>query len=335
MPSPQLTEIEQKFLSEFKNGSDIDWFRKKDHHKYIEYSQINKLNLDKEFKKFITSGLLRIADPAELIADSMTLPELKKACAHYGLKTSGKKIDLAYNLAQAEPNYGIFLKKHKNIYFPTDEGYSIIDSYLQKQDIEKEMKKNAVYSFLDSIIRGGGALNGPAVDRDFLIPNGQDVIHVYVTKDDNIFLRFLYYSFPRFLNGLNPDYVDIIRQTLGADRLLGTNSIRKYETFDTNIPGLKLGNAMIVMSSYCYSQRSLTYYRSEPIYKAIKITTGNVQSLCPSCRNLLDQIFPINGMIPEIPNPVCMNRMRPCVLDYYPLLEIDEPKKKGLFGLFK
>ena len=179
-------------------------------------------------------------------------------------------------------------------------------------------------------------LNGPAVDHDFLFPNGNhDEIHIYVTRDDNVFLRFLYYSFPRFLNGLNSDYVDIIRQTLGADHLLGTNSIRKYDKFDTNIPGLTLGNAMIVMSSFCYSQRSLAYYRSEPIYKAIKITSGNAQSLCPSCRDLFDQIFPINGMIPEIPNPACLNRIRPCTLDYYPLIEINEPKRKGLFGLFK
>lgn len=116
MAVPQLSEIEQKLLSEFKNGSDIEWFRKKDHYKYIEYSQIGKLNLNKEFKRFFDSGLLRIATPAELIAESMKLPELKKACGYYGLKTTGKKMDLAEALWQAEPNYGIFLKEHKNIY---------------------------------------------------------------------------------------------------------------------------------------------------------------------------------------------------------------------------
>lgn len=336
MPAPQLSEIEQKLLSEFRNGSDIEWFRKKDHYKYIEYSQINKLNLDKEFKMFLKSGLVRVADPAELVADSMTLPELKQACAHYGLKTSGKKIDLAHYLVQTEPNYGIFLKDNKSLYFPTDHGYEIIDTYLHKQELAKEKKRNAVYKLLDQIRRGSGALNGPLVDRDFFIPVGNnDGFHIYINRSDLLFLRILYYGFPGFLSGLAPDYVDIVRQTLGADHLLGTNEIRKYEKFDTNIPGLNLGNAMIAMMAFCYSQRDLIEYRNLEYYNALEITSGNEHVLCPACKSLLHQHFPINGIIPEIPNPNCMNRSRPCDLSYSPLIvNIEKPKKKGLFGLF-
>jgi hypothetical protein len=137
-------------------------------------------SLDRWITTFTQAGLLREATMREKFASIYGLEQYKALSKQYGLKTSGKKADLAQALCDVMPVHEIQkATAHVRLYHATDSGTNIIDAYAAEKIHAHDVMEGEAFTALL-----GGHLQG-AVDtilrhkREFGFPRLQSSETVY------------------------------------------------------------------------------------------------------------------------------------------------------------
>ena len=142
----------------------------------------------------------------------------------------------------------------------------------------------------------------------------------------------MYENIPEQLRTLSAEFYIPAREELAYMFLRGTNTIRKFMKKPTNIPGMTVGVAMIIMMNRAYQLVDIDDWKKKNISGVEIVDSKN--DLCPECRKLCGKYF-WNDTIPALPNPKCSKTERPCLPLMIAVVGSEQKsKKKGFFGLF-
>ena len=134
-------EAEGRFLGEFNVGSDILWLDDKDFYKTKIYTK--KLgNLKKHFNSLVKKGYVERMNSAQIVELEFKLTELKEECKKRGLKTSGKKIVLAQQLVDYDPDFVKLCNAKSEMWICTEEGRKIVKSYYDQKSSARSNYKS-------------------------------------------------------------------------------------------------------------------------------------------------------------------------------------------------
>lgn len=141
----------------------------------------------------------------------------------------------------------------------------------------------------------------------------------------------MYEKFPEQLRNLSAEYYVPARKELAYEFLRGNNTIRKYMNKPTNIPGMTVGIAMIIMLNRACQLRDIDRYKNSGVCIGVEIIAAG--DMCPECKKICGK-YSWNDDIPALPNPKC-KKSSPCLPIMNAIVGVEKPtKKKGLFGLF-
>ena len=143
----------------------------------------------------------------------------------------------------------------------------------------------------------------------------------------------MYENIPEQLRSLSEEYYIPARKELAYMLLRGSNTIRKFMKKPTNIPGMTIGVAMIIMMNRAYQLQNIDAWKKQKFVLGVEIVDAK-NDLCPECLKLCGK-YSWNDTIPALPNPKCSKIGQPCLPTMGPILKHLEPqKKKKFFGLF-
>ena len=316
-------EAEGRFLGEFNVGSDILWFDDKDFYKTKIYTK-ELGNLKKHFNSLVKKSYVERMNSAQIVELEFKLTELKEECKKRGLKTSGKKIVLAQQLVDYDPDFVKLCNAKSEMWICTEEGRKIVKSYYdQKKQCEVELQEFVFRCVKEKELpKAASAVeayrNQQLFSDWFDISDERNPLRLNRELEES---EIICSEIPFALKKLSAEYLDKARALAVYDRFRGTNCIRKYGEEPTNVEGLSLGKAVQVFAAYASAKVYLKEIRGGCIYGGVKIMPISKDlEVCPECQKLVGKIYSFNKNIPVIPNEKCINPA-PCTLTYFAVME--------------
>lgn len=254
---------------------------------------------------FQESGIL-VQAPLLIRVQHLQAKELKDFAKRFGLKSSGRKEELAARLADSCPEEMETAVPAGTIWICSTEVTPRVEEFLHR---EEKAKATAEQESLSALTRGD--LNSAsrivrAYESKRIFGRGLNVDWRQQDQGEELVLRTIFSAKPGILSDVMPDALPILRIAAGMMSLWGVNQAHQWlpEGFNS---GSRLDDdtsARMLVFAGC-QQRDLSSYKVAGV-KSVEIL-GSGES-CPACLKSSKKRYSLKNC-PELPNPGCTHEM--------------------------
>ena len=268
-------------------------------------------NFDYILNAFIRHDLIKHKkfSLADTIALKYSLKELKTFCKEMKLKVSGTKNVLAQNIINFDPDKALNLIKNFDTsvyYICTENGLSVVETYLQNKEIAISETKQTIFDFLAKKDYAG-MVNFVDKYRTFDLFERTDFKNTVACNPRILFyIKFLNEDTPQILKHLSKETISKLREKAIFEDLYKIKLSKNRYKIDYS-----LNRDLYLFRDYAGTKAFtlFLYNDMKEIYpdQEIKVKIDNREM--PGCENciLIKNLYDISDM-PEIPYAGCLNK---------------------------
>ena len=257
-------------LSKFLHPENIEDFNKAEY-----WEGVLSEHPSKAIKRFVSEGLISMADLENTLAYKYKVTELKDMLKKRGLPVSGLKNEMIQHLITADP---IGMKKSTGgltIYICTPKGKELAEKYLIDEKEKRILIEKQVMVYLQKRLFKEASKAVAAYEAEQVFPRGLGIEwkHHDSSRDVQV-LTSIFNGVPKILAGLEKDKFEPLRLGAAMRYLWGTGTTKEWipPNFETGIR-FDSDTAAGMFEVYALVKANLLEYRNIGV-KYVKILTA-------------------------------------------------------------